>query len=83
LTATIESNGVKATARVFDLSRGGARIAPVPHVRPGAEVAITFADLRPVKGKVAWVVAGGFGVHFEPVMLEASDVLKLTGQKAA
>jgi methyl-accepting chemotaxis protein len=83
LTATIELDGVKATARVFDLSRGGARIASVPHVRPGLEVAITFADLRPVKGKVAWVVAGGFGVHFEPVMLEATDVLKLTGQKAA
>jgi len=83
LTATIELDGVKATARVFDLSRGGARIASVPHVRAGAEVAITFADLRPVKGKVAWVVAGGFGVHFEPVMLEATDVLKLTGQKAA
>ena len=83
LTATIEFDGVKTTARVFDLSRGGARIAAVPQVRPGVEVTITLADLRPVKGKVAWVVAGGFGVHFEPVMLDAADVLKLTSMKAA
>jgi methyl-accepting chemotaxis protein len=83
LTATIELNGVKTPARVFDLSRGGARIAAVPQVRPGLDVTVTFADLRPVKGNVAWVTGGGFGVHFEPVLLEAADVLKLTASKAA
>ena len=67
----IELGGQKTSARVFDLSRGGARIAAVPHVSAGADATVTFAGMRPMKGKVAWIAGGCFGVRFEPVMLEA------------
>jgi methyl-accepting chemotaxis protein len=83
LTATIEHDGAKTSARVFDLSRGGARIAAVPGVAAGAAVVVTFGGLRPVKGKVAWMAGGGFGVRFEPSMLEPGEVLQVTGLGAA
>ena len=83
LTASVELHGSTASARVFDLSRGGARIAAVPQAAAGAEVSVAFSGMRGVKGKVAWVAGGSFGVRFEPVMLEAAELLKLTGLSAA
>jgi methyl-accepting chemotaxis protein len=77
--ATIDMRGAKTSARVFDLSRGGARIASVPQIAMEAEVSVALAGLRPLKAKVAWIAGGSFGVRFEPVMLEAGELLKLTG----
>ena len=45
----------KTSARVFDVSRGGARIAAVPHVAMDADAVVTFGGMRPLKGKVAWI----------------------------
>jgi methyl-accepting chemotaxis protein len=83
ISAAIELGAHKTSARVFDLSRGGARIAAVPHIFAGADVTVAFAGLRPVKGKVAWIAGGCFGVRFEPVMLEAGELLRLAGLGAA
>jgi hypothetical protein len=83
ITASIAVHGAKTPARVFDLSRGGARIAAVPRVVAGDQAEVTFAGLRPVKAKVAWVAADCFGVHFEPAMLESGAVLRLTARDAA
>jgi methyl-accepting chemotaxis protein len=83
VSAAIELGGQTTSARVFDLSRGGARIASVPHIARGADVTVTFAGLRPMKGKVAWIAGGCFGVRFEPVMLEAGELLRVTGLGAA
>ena len=79
IPAMIEFGGQKVSARVFDLSRGGARIACVPHIAAGMDVTVTFEGLRPVKGKVAWIAGGCFGVRFEPVMLEAGELLHIAG----
>jgi hypothetical protein len=81
--ATVEHGGRRTAARVFDLSRGGARIAAVPDILAGAEVTITFDRTRPLKGKVAWIAGGCFGVRFEPSMLEASELLGITKIGAA
>jgi len=83
VTAVIEFGGQKVSARVFDLSRGGARIAAIPNLFAGADVSVTFAGLRPVKAKVAWVAGDSFGARFEPVMLEAGELLRVTGIDAA
>jgi methyl-accepting chemotaxis protein len=83
LTASVEIDGATSSARVFDLSAGGARIAAVPHVAIGADVAVTFGGMSAIRGKVAWLAGGSFGVRFEPVMLEAGDLLKLAGLSAA
>ena len=84
MTAVVDLHGSKTSARVFDLSRGGARIALVPHVAMGADATVTLGAMRPLKGKIAWIAGGCFGVRFEPVMLEAGELLKLTGlDKAA
>ncbi len=80
---SIELGGQKTTARVFDLSRGGARIAAIPHVFAGADATVTFSGLSPMKGKVAWIAGGCFGVRFEPVMLEARELLRIAGLDAA
>jgi methyl-accepting chemotaxis protein len=82
-TALVELHGSKTTVRVFDLSRGGARIASVPHLAMGADVSVTLPGLRPLKGKIAWIADGCFGARFEPVELEAGELLKLTGLEAA
>jgi len=40
--------------------------------------------MRPLKGKVAWIAGDTFGVRFEPVILEAGELLRLAGlDKAA
>jgi methyl-accepting chemotaxis protein len=83
MSAVIELGGQKATARVFDLSRGGARIAAIPHVFAGADATLTFSGLSPMKGKVAWIAGGCFGVRFDPVMLEARELLRIAGLDAA
>jgi methyl-accepting chemotaxis protein len=81
--ATVEHGGRRTAARVFDLSRGGARITAVPDILAGAEVTITFDRTRPLKGKVAWIAGGSFGVRFEPSTLEASELLAITRIEAA
>ena len=83
-TALVELHGSKTSVRVFDISRGGARIASVPHVAMGVDVSVTLPGLRPLKGKVAWIAVDCFGARFEPVMLEAGELLRLAGlDKAA
>ena len=43
-----------------------------------------FRDLSDLQVTwLAWVAQGSFGVQFEPVLLEAADLLKLTASKAA
>ena len=79
LTASIELHGSKTSVRVLDISRGGARLATVPHVAMDADAVVTFGGMRPLKGKVAWIAGDTFGVRFEPVMLEAGELLKLAG----
>ena len=44
-----------------------------------ADAVVTFGGMRPLKGKVAWIAGDTFGVRFEPVMLEAGELLKLAG----
>ena len=82
ISATVEIAGRKTSVRVFDISRGGARIAAVPHVSAGASLKVQCEDLRPVHGRVAWVAGGCLGVRFEPV-LEAGDLLGLITRDAA
>ena len=74
--ATIELGGQTASARVFDLSRGGARIAAVPNVSAGADMIVTIDKMRPLKGKVAWIAGGCFGVRFEP-LIQAGELLSV------
>jgi methyl-accepting chemotaxis protein len=81
--ATVELGGRRTPVRVFDLSRGGARIAVVPDISMGAEVTITFDRTRPLKGKVAWIAGGYFGMRFEPSTLEAAELLAITKIDAA
>jgi methyl-accepting chemotaxis protein len=81
--ATIEHRGRRTAARVFDLSRGGARIATVPDIVSGAEVTIAFERTRPLKAKVTWIAGECFGLHFEPSTLEASELLAITKVGAA
>jgi len=83
VVAAIERGGARTPARVFDVSRGGARIAAVPEIAAGDEVAVIFAGMRPVKAKVFWAGGGYFGVRFEPALLEPADLLKLTALNAA
>jgi methyl-accepting chemotaxis protein len=83
VTAVIEHHGATAPARVFDLSRGGARLAAVPDLATGIEIAVTLPGMRPVKAKVAWVASDYFGIHFEPALLEAADLLRLVAPSAA
>ena len=83
VSAAVEMSGQKASARVFDLSRGGARIAAVPNISVGAEVTVTIEKMRPLKGKIAWIAGGFFGVRFEPSMLEAGELLSLIKVDAA
>jgi methyl-accepting chemotaxis protein len=81
--ATVELGGRKVSARVFDVSRGGARIAAVPNISAGATVIVTFARMRPMTGKVAWIAGDCFGVRFEPAMLEAAELLSIVKVAAA
>ena len=84
MMAVVDLHGSKTSAQVFDISRGGARIALVPHVAMDADATVTFGGMRPLKGKIAWIAGDCFGVRFEPVMLEAGELLKLAGlDKAA
>ena len=82
VSAMVERDGAKTAARVLDLSRGGARIASVPHVLAGDDVMIVLPGMRPAKAKVAWIAPDCFGVRFEPV-LEAGELLGVTGIGAA
>ena len=81
--ATVAFDGRETTARVFDLSRGGARIGAVPHILVGTDVTIGFAGVRPVTGKVAWAANGCFGVRFAPSLLDVGELLRVTGLGAA
>ncbi|MEA2872689.1 MAG: hypothetical protein QOH67_2665 [Hyphomicrobiales bacterium] len=83
ISATIELGGRKTPARVFDVSRGGARIAAVPNISAGANVTVTFDRMRPMNGKVAWIAGDCFGVRFEPAMLEAAELLGIIKVDAA
>jgi methyl-accepting chemotaxis protein len=83
VSATIELGGRKMLARVFDISRGGARIAAVPHMSAGANVTVTFGGMRPMNGKVAWIAGDCFGVRFEPAMLDAAELLGVIKVDAA
>jgi len=49
----------------------------------GAEVTVTIEKMRPLKGKIAWIAGGCFGVRFEPSMLEAGELLSLIKVDAA
>src|SRR5215217_5363894 len=82
VTATIETGGHKTQARVFDLSRAGARVAAVPDILSGADVVVTLHETRPLKGKIAWVGGGCFGVRFDPA-LEAAELLGLINVEMA
>ena len=83
VTASVTLAGRTNSARVFDLSRGGARIAAIPNIAAGAEVTVTLPGAVPVSGKVAWIAGGCFGVRFAPAMLEAGEVLGITGVETA
>jgi methyl-accepting chemotaxis protein len=82
ISVVAEIAGSKATARLFDVSRSGARIASVPGVAVGATVSVGGDRLRSVSGKVVWVADGCFGVHFES-LLDAGELLGLIERAAA
>ena len=50
---------------------------------PGEYPFVTLDRMRPLKGKVAWIARGFFGVRFEPPMLEAGELLGLIKAEAA
>ena len=87
----VDMTAVGRTARIEDRPRACSTSAAAaraslsfPHVAMGADATVTFGGMRPLKGKIAWIAGGCFGVRFEPVMLEAGELLKLTGlDKAA
>lgn|GEM_PF-2110892 len=83
VTAAVEFSGRTTSVRVFDLSRGGARIAAIPHLVADAEVTVTLPGMRSVTGKVAWIAGDCFGLRFVPAMLEAGELLDITKMNAA
>jgi methyl-accepting chemotaxis protein len=83
VTAAVDAAGAASRARVFDVSRSGARIAAIPRIAAGGDVTVTFDGLRPVGGKVVWVANDCFGVRFEPSMLDTAELLRVTGLVAA
>ena len=82
VAATVEFGGQKAAARVFDLSRGGARIAAIPNCSPAP---MCRSCCRPAsgKGKVAWVARRLIRGAVRAAMLEAGEFLRVTGIDAA
>ena len=83
VSATVDLAGRRVLARVFDVSRGGARIAAVADVRAGAAVTVAFDGVRAVAGEVAWIANGCFGVRFAPSLLDVSDLLRIASLGAA
>jgi len=79
VTAAVDAAGAASRARVFDVSRSGARIAAIPRIAADGDVTVTFDGLRPVGGKVVWVANDCFGVRFEPSMLEVVELLAIAG----
>ena len=82
VTATVENAGRKTFARIFDISRGGARIAAVPRLSAGALVVVGSDRLRPIQAKVAWIADGCFGVRFD-TLVDSGELLSLVGRDAA
>src|SRR6185295_6908217 len=82
VTAAVDAAGAASRARVFDVSRSGARIAAIPRIAAGGDVTVTFDGVRPVGGKVVWVANGCFGVRFES-LLDTAELLRVTGLVAA
>jgi len=79
----VQADGTAIAAEVYDVSRGGARIAAIPGIAVNREVTVTFDGLSPVRGKVVWVASDCFGVRFEPTMLDTVELFRVTGLAAA
>jgi methyl-accepting chemotaxis protein len=81
--ADLDADGRHAVVRVFDISEGGARIAPVRGLVVGTRIILTFNGLQPVAGKIVRVAEDGFGVCFEPQKLKMEEVRRLITAVAA
>ena len=67
-------------ARGCSISAAAARASPRSRIsRSAPRSRSRSTGMRPLKGKVAWVAGGCFGVRFEPSMLEAGELLRITG----
>jgi methyl-accepting chemotaxis protein len=82
VSAAVDAAGTASRARVFDVSRAGARISRIPAVAVGDGVTVTFDGLSPVDARVMWVANDCFGVRFA-TLLEPADLIRLTGLAAA
>ncbi|MEJ0076080.1 MAG: methyl-accepting chemotaxis protein [Alphaproteobacteria bacterium] len=82
IDTAVEIGGRRASARILDLSRGGARLSLVPHLSQDAAVTLACDRLPVLSGKVAWIASDSFGVRFDPC-LEACAVLGIIRADAA
>jgi methyl-accepting chemotaxis protein len=82
VTAAIAAQGTPSRMRVFDVSRGGARIAAIPSLAVGDAVTVAFDGLSPVAAQVVWVADDCFGVRFA-TPLDSLDLILITGLAAA
>jgi methyl-accepting chemotaxis protein len=78
----VHADGTATAAKLYDVSRGGARIAAVHGIAVGDAVTVTFEGLSPVRGQVVWVANDCFGVRFE-TLLDVVELLRVTGLAAA
>lgn len=76
-TALADIGGHAVTVKVRDISRFGAKLEGANGVATGQRLTVTIRGARALEARVAWVGGGTFGVHFEPVGLDAEEVRRL------
>jgi methyl-accepting chemotaxis protein len=77
VSASIETNGRRLAARVFDISEGGARLEHVAGLALGDTVTLTFHGLQPITGTIVRDGGDSFGVRFQPSNLKPEEVRHL------
>src|SRR5262249_43824801 len=83
MTVRLEVEGRTLDVRVLDISESGAKIGRIAGVTVGTQIALSFAKLHPVTGKIVRTDEDGFGVCFEPQKLKTEEVRRLVTAIAA
>jgi methyl-accepting chemotaxis protein len=77
LVARMERDGEAVDVAVHDISQGGARIEVAASLAVGDEIALTFAGMKPIAGKVVRDASNSFGVSFAPSLLRPEELRDL------